>query len=241
LEREAFAQIARGDPGRVERLDDAQHALDFIERQPEPIGDLVERLRNIARFVDQIDDLAGERHVARRQHFARLAEQMIVQRGRIGRKRIEIGAVLGCRPADPIHAELAAQRAAAHVDRAVVVEGLGIVIDVERRIDRGIAMLDQPIGRDDIPLGHHFGCGRLGLGRRPIVGAGGEQGVLVELLGEHAFELEVGERQQLDRLLELRGHHQRLRLAQIEAGRETHRTLEPDGLTPKRFALRRQI
>jgi hypothetical protein len=43
------------------------------------------------------------------------------------------------------------------------------------------------------------------------------------LLGDEAFDLQIGQRQQLDRLLQLRRHHQLLRLSQVEARREAHR------------------
>jgi hypothetical protein len=36
------------------------------------------------------------------------------------------------------------------------------------------------------------------------------------LLGDEAFDLQIGQRQQLDRLLQLRRHHQLLRLSQVE-------------------------
>ena len=38
-----------------------------------------------------------------------------------------------------------------------------------------------------------------------------EQRILLQLLGQDAFELEPGHLQQLDRLLQRRGHHQLLR------------------------------
>ena len=44
-------------------------------------------------------------------------------------------------------------------------------------------------------------------------------------LGDDRFQLEVRKLQQMDRLPQLRRHHQRLRLADIEAGPESHRPL----------------
>src|SRR3546814_5223700 len=50
------------------------------------------------------------------------------------------------------------------------------------------------------------------VGRRGV-----EQRIAFERLGQIGLEFEVRQRQQLDRLLQLRCHHQRLRLAEIEA------------------------
>ena len=50
--------------------------------------------------------------------------------------------------------------------------------------------------------------GRLAL----LAAARVEQRVLLELLGDKGLDLEIGQRQQLDRLLQLRRHHQRLGL-----------------------------
>ena len=54
--------------------------------------------------------------------------------------------------------------------------------------------------------------------------AGFEQRVLLELLGDEALDLEVGQREQADRLLQLRRHHQRLGLSKVEAGPQRHRS-----------------
>jgi hypothetical protein len=107
-------------------------------------------------------------------------------------------------------------------------EGLGDEIDVERRIGDAVAMLDQPVGRHRIGFGQLpvlagelFGLrGCLG---RPLVARRLEQRILLQLLGDEAFDFEVGKRQQLDRLLQLRRHHQRLALAQVEARCQRHR------------------
>ena len=49
-----------------------------------------------------------------------------------------------------------------------------------------------------------------------------EERILCQLLGNDGFKLEVGQRQQLDRLLQLLAHYQRLRLADVKAGAESH-------------------
>jgi hypothetical protein len=52
-----------------------------------------------------------------------------------------------------------------------------------------------------------------------------EKRVLLDLPLDEVLEFHVGELQQLDRLLQLRRHHQRLCLAQIQALRDCHRGL----------------
>ena len=49
-----------------------------------------------------------------------------------------------------------------------------------------------------------------------------EQGILLQLLGDEALDLEIGQGQQPDRLLELRSHHQRLALPEVEARTDRH-------------------
>ena len=54
-----------------------------------------------------------------------------------------------------------------------------------------------------------------------------QQGVLFQRVADECLDLQIGQRQQLDRLLQLRRHHQRLRLAQVEARREAHDWVSP--------------
>ncbi len=103
-----------------------------------------------------------------------------------------------------------------------MVEGLGGEVDVERGLAAGVGAPGEEfagVGRAVATIVF----GRFGRRRVLLAGRGFEQRVLVELLGDEGLDLEVGERQQLDRLLELRRHHQRLGLAQVEAGGEAHR------------------
>ena len=71
------------------------------------------------------------------------------------------------------------------------------------------------------------GIGQIGrvdrLGRPVgVSGPGLEQRILLDLLGDEALDLEVRQREQADRLLQLRRHHQRLGLPEVEAGAERH-------------------
>ena len=57
LDREAFAQIARADAGRIEFLQHRKHRIDICLRGAEPLGGLSEIRRQIAGIVDQIDQI----------------------------------------------------------------------------------------------------------------------------------------------------------------------------------------
>ncbi len=93
-------------------------------------------------------------------------------------------------------------------------EILVVDVEVERRLARAEA----------IGAGGFLGdFGRRRFGRRDLLaGAGVEQRVTLDLLGDEALDLDVRQSQQADRLLQLRGHHQRLALAEVEAGADRH-------------------
>ena len=63
LREQAFAQIARGDAGRIETLHAREHALDFGGRDFELRRQLVERSFEIAVFVEIVDDSRADRLV----------------------------------------------------------------------------------------------------------------------------------------------------------------------------------
>ena len=51
---------------------------------------------------------------------------------------------------------------------------------------------------------------------------GFQQRVFLQRLGNECFDFQIGRGQQADRLLQLRRHHQRLRLPEIKTGAECH-------------------
>ena len=55
LQPQAFGQIARAHPHRIETLQHAQHRLDILDLGAEPIGDLAQFGAQIARLVDAVD------------------------------------------------------------------------------------------------------------------------------------------------------------------------------------------
>jgi hypothetical protein len=84
LQREALAQVARGDPGRIECLHQPQHAFDFRgvgdDFGQKRRGDVVERISDVAIVVDGIDDGAGDGELVRREvGVFELADEVILQ------------------------------------------------------------------------------------------------------------------------------------------------------------------
>jgi hypothetical protein len=99
-----------------------------------------------------------------------------------------------------------------------VLAGPAVVSLVQRRraVGQGLGGVGDP-GR--------FGRGRLRCGRAILVARRfDQQRVGLELALDVAGQFQLRELQQLDRLLQLRRHHQRLSLAQLQARREAHRS-----------------
>ena len=81
LQGQAFGEIARADPGRLEGLDHSDGPLDPLRRNAEPFGDFLGAFAQIAGRVDGVDHgeadhpldriVAGERQL-RAQNSARL-------------------------------------------------------------------------------------------------------------------------------------------------------------------------
>ena len=216
LDRNTFGKVAPADPRRVETLHPRQHALDQRQRHPEPLRDLGQVGAQIAGLVDQRDQLLGDHRLQPAEALADLREQMAVQRFVLAREAVEIDALA------------VATRQADIVARAVVVKAFGGHIDVE--IVGGAAIRRQGmVGVERCRLGYRRIVTRtvIRIARTAIAIAGRriEQRITLERLGEIGFEFEVRQRQQLDRLLQLRRHHQRLRLAEIEARTQRHRKL----------------
>ncbi len=87
LQREAFAQVSRGDTRGVECLHQPQHAIDFArvggDFGQQRGGDVFEGIGDVAVVVDRIDDGARDGELARREvGVFELADQMILQRKR---------------------------------------------------------------------------------------------------------------------------------------------------------------
>jgi hypothetical protein len=106
-------------------------------------------------------------------------------------------------------------------------------VGIERRLARrGCRLAVGRIQQRRIAVIAVFGGRRLGLARGLAVRRGivsFEQRVRFELLLDESRHLDIRQLQQLDRLLQLRRHHQRLGLTQIEALGESHGRGLPSG------------
>jgi hypothetical protein len=102
------------------------------------------------------------------------------------------------------------------------VEILALIVDVERRIGDGVAAPDEIVHARRLgPLGQRFRLQQLARTRLLSTSAF-QQRVLFHFLGDEPLDLEVGQCKQANGLLQLRRHHQRLRLPKVEARREAH-------------------
>jgi hypothetical protein len=231
LQRQAFGQIARADAGGVEGVDDGQHRFHARQRHAQPRRHIEQAGAQIAAFVDLIDQLRCDRHIRRAQGQPGLRHQMIGQADARRGDIVDAGAVLAAAAASTAGAQPAVARAAA-VGDAVLLVAFGGVIQVHARFGSiapgGSRAADQRVG-----TGALLGC--RGCRRRAALARGAgrfEERIALDFLGDEPLDLQVRQRQQLDRLLQLRRHHQRLGLAQVEAGGQAHgiraRSSRPD-------------
>ena len=192
--------------------------LDAPGGATEPLGRAVEVAPQITALVQLIEQVEGDHPVGLiGQVGADLLDQMLAQGAWSRRGLVDPGHI--AKPARAVSAvprlESAAE-IATHLDRAVAIRpGGGAPV---------IGRLGNPIA------GEHFGkrCGRavdcrgvgvrLEAGRRVVVAALAtlEQRVLLDFGLDKIAELDIGQLQHLDRLLQLRRHHQSLALAQFK-------------------------
>ena len=84
LQRDALAEIARGNAGGLQRLNDAQHALNVggrrLDLRQQAQAHVLERVLQISIIGDRIGDDPGDRHVDRRKlgQF-QLLDQLLLQ------------------------------------------------------------------------------------------------------------------------------------------------------------------
>jgi len=190
LDAQALVEIARRDARRVERLHQRQGLLHRLHRPRPHRRDVLERHPQQAvvvevlhdRFADQLRELVGLGH-------AQLPQHVVVEIERLGERvldRRQLGH-LG-RPHPPLAA----------VVEVVLEEALDL--DVLQRV---VAAL---LGRLGLGLGLDL-LGGLGLLDRRLL----QERVLHHLLVEHLGQLQGGERQELDRLLQRGRQDQALR------------------------------
>ena len=150
LQRDAFRQVARANPGGIEALHQRQRGLGLGAVDPQFIRHLVDALRQIARIIQPLDQQPGNRHqpgVA--AGGAHLRAQMFGQRG------LGAAALVDPRRLAPAGTPRLPLKAALKADigkRAGAIAGIAVpvergAIDVERAIIRRPAFADQLVDR----------------------------------------------------------------------------------------------
>ena len=239
LQGEAFPQVAREDPGRVELLHGFEHRLDTRHRTAQGLGDRRRVAGEPARLVEHIDQMYADQPVDLVLHVEdELLQQVLAQGRLVAEGGLQVGhGVAEIQASAAAHRDLgeAARDVVGDVARVLVVPDL-LVFHVE-----GLVRL----GRQGLAGGqlHRVGTGRNvveGLDRRLaglVERADVVRGRCVLLAGLVALsltvawgvalafvvfqhrvfrqffldkggELDIRKLQQLDRLLQLRRHHQ---------------------------------
>jgi hypothetical protein len=164
----------------------------------------------VAGFVQQVDQVTADKAQLRvGSGGTELAFEMLGKRRLVVAALVDAGAVF-------VSGTPACRRPVAGVTVAVERRG----IDVERRIGLARAARDQLVGGRIVGrvLAHLVGSDAALHAHLANL----EQRIGFERFADEGFDLEVRQRQQLDRLLQLRRHHQRLRLAKVEARTQRH-------------------
>ena len=204
LQLDAFADRARADAGRIERLNDVREGgFDLgglaLDLGPQGVGDLLQRLRQVAVVADGIDDGARDGQLARRElRQLELPQKMFLQRlaGGVGEfllPVIVIAAPGGVGRSDAALAPALIQ----HLDGALARSFRGGFGRFRRRRvlqRRGVeAFLMAIVHR----LQHDVG---------------------LEEFADMRLQLEGGQLQEPDGLLQLRGHRQLLTQPELQRG-----------------------
>ena len=187
LDGDTFRKIARADTGGIEQLHRLQHAFHMHRIHTQPRGNDVGFLPQIAAAVDLLDQRQRDAAVQRTETGMRLRFQMLVQGCLRRGHAIEIGAF----------ARLRRWQRPAGARRAVA---FGLVAAC---LDRVHALIRARLRRR---------VGNAALFLWPAAFAR-QQRIALHRFVQIGFDLEIGQREQFDGLLQLRGHDQRLGLA----------------------------
>jgi hypothetical protein len=204
--------------------------------RPEPVGDALHGLGQVARLVDGIDEKSAHEPLQRilGRHFE-LKDEMVVQAdiGREGRLEIGVLAVEAARSYPGPRARRERERLA--TPRLGTLRGAAL--RGEHVVEAGVEIaLDLPHVRAHLRGHPALGLGRLEavaavrlvtIGTGHIVLDALQQRVALQLGVHVGHEIEVRELQQLDRLQKLRRHDQGLTLAYLKPLRQAHRSNAP--------------
>ena len=201
----------------------AQHRFDILELGPQRRGDLVHVATHEAGFVSLLDQARGDQAVSVREAGKlKLVLEVVAKGFFLGRDGLEIEifrTLLARTGLGPVELRGRATDGAA-------IRGFGwavILVDVVRA---GIEFAARLVGAVGLIQPHLFAFFRRLFRRlaiRAFILGAGQQRVTLDLGLDVFGKFDVGELEQLDRLLQLRRHDKGLTLSQLQAMRERHR------------------
>ena len=213
LNGEAFGEIPRAHARWIERLDQDQRIFHLGQRDAQRLGHFAQRIGQVSSHVQPVDQCARDEGLGRAVgHCPDLGMEMF------GQRELDRAALV-----DPQPLLTVAGKAFGRAPAAVA----GIPVDLQLgggKVGRCVALprafCDQRIGLAFLARGFSHVAAVAIAALRARCLAQFKQGIGFQRIADECLDLEIGQRQQLDRLLQLRRHHQRLRLAQVEARSE---------------------
>ena len=257
LQREAFAQVAGEHAARLEALHHRQGFLDEIERGAEQLAKGGKIALQVSGLIGHVDEMMADQPAGRvGEDERKLIGQMILQRPLLGDIGFEVWRVVA------VEARALAERSPARLlQRAGAVTfavGKGVLrlgIEILSSPVTVVGLKVEPfallaagglafarVGKvSGVAVRLLLGFGEEAHSLRSLALRGGsgvvgflafEQRVALKLGLDERGQLHVGELQQLDRLLQLRRHHQTVALPQLKLCGEGHTHSQagsPDG------------
>jgi hypothetical protein len=221
LQRQAFGEVAREHARRIEALQLLQHLLDERIRRTELLRQIVEVALQVARLVHHVDEVSADQPLGglRDQHLQLLVE-MVCKRAAGRHEVLEVSVLAAERVVGSWLERSPARRIGfgriAFAARAFLGALLRVSVDKHGYIRRAPVALAIRIVAVVRAL-------RLGALRRFLGYFGAlEQGIALQLGLDVAAQLDVGELEQANSLLQLGCHHQLLALPQLQFWRKRH-------------------
>jgi hypothetical protein len=239
LDAKALRQVAGEKSGGLELLANEKHRLHRLERKPEAAGDLREGDAAIAGLVQFAGQQPGAEPLGGIGKAQRdLAVEKRDQARPARRQVVHVPVARSAPPPAPLPAAPVEgqSRARSGPRRSWRPGSSGKMFssDVSSRPAMRSAEKSSPRSNQSAAASSRLPLGR---GRRRVGGGfgAGEKRIFLDLFVDEAVELLMGELEQPDRLHELRRHHQRLRRAQLQFGRQRHGVRNTFRSTARRF------
>src|SRR5579864_296857 len=209
LDRKAFGKIAREYSGWVEALQLRQSALDSSHVAAHQLGHGRQLDRQVAGLIDLVDEVGANDAIRRVPHFlGELRQQILAEGRRPCEGLIETRQVVAFGPRT---VRLPRARVARIVEIALPLRPRDFMPRIDRLLVVGFAFRGW-LGLDRRRFGAILGGGIVEL----------KEGILLKLSVDIGGQLDIRRLQQLDRLLQLRRHHESLALPEVESLRERH-------------------